>query len=142
MKVARQFEIAVGHRLSNYEGKCKFLHGHNYIGELIIDAPDDAIDERGMLIDFSDLKEIIVKKIERKFDHKFLLNKNDKENVKIFKPAIDDPVWFIDSFVWVDYNPTVENIVFDMQEIAQKVITEGRVIIKLYETSNSYACTE
>ena len=35
-KVTKQIEFCYGHRLLNYDGKCKHLHGHN--GLLEIDA--------------------------------------------------------------------------------------------------------
>ncbi|MEM4248235.1 MAG: 6-carboxytetrahydropterin synthase, partial [Candidatus Nanoarchaeia archaeon] len=28
-QVSREIEFSYGHRLLNYEGKCKHLHGHN-----------------------------------------------------------------------------------------------------------------
>ena len=49
-KVTKQIEVCYGHRLLNYDGKCKHLHGHN--GLLEIDGAAGSLDSRGMVIDF------------------------------------------------------------------------------------------
>ena len=52
--VTRRIEFCYGHRLLNYSGKCRHLHGHN--GRALIVLEGEELDERGMLIDFTDIK--------------------------------------------------------------------------------------
>ena len=47
-------DFCYGHRLLNYAGKCRFLHGHNGRVEIVLSGTQ--LDERGMLVDFSDIK--------------------------------------------------------------------------------------
>jgi 6-pyruvoyltetrahydropterin/6-carboxytetrahydropterin synthase len=112
MKISKKFELSVGHRLSNYSGKCRWVHGHNYHGELIISG--ERLDELGMLVDYGVLKEIIRDTIDARFDHKCVLKAEDSFNQKLIQAAkeLND-----DSFVVVDYNPTVENLIVDMQKM-------------------------
>lgn len=137
MKVAKLFEISVGHRLSNYEGKCKHWHGHNYIGELIFES--EFLNQQGMLIDFGQMKRIIKTLIDKKFDHKFLLKRYDAFNEAMIKTAKKYEDKKDSSFVIVDYNPTVENIIKDIQKTIERVYPDFKIKIKLSETSTSYA---
>jgi 6-pyruvoyltetrahydropterin/6-carboxytetrahydropterin synthase len=47
-------EFAAAHALRDYDGPCERLHGHNY--EVEVTIAGDALDERGLLLDFADLK--------------------------------------------------------------------------------------
>lgn len=134
MKIAKLFELSTGHRLSDYSGKCRHLHGHNYIGELIIEG--HFLNKVGMLEDFGTMKEIIKDCIDKKFDHKFILKKDDPFNEaigKVCKKFKDD------SIVWVQYNPTVENIIKDIKNTIEAIYPEWHIHIRINETSSSYA---
>ena len=48
--VTKIIDFAYGHRLINYDGKCRFLHGHN--GILEVDIASDELDDCGMVVDF------------------------------------------------------------------------------------------
>lgn len=47
-------EFAAAHALRDYDGPCERLHGHNYQVEVTISG--DTLDERGLLLDFAELK--------------------------------------------------------------------------------------
>ena len=66
-------EFSAAHFLSNYHGKCENLHGHNYRVRLWVRGTE--LDEGGMLIDFSLLKESLTD-ILSALDHS---NLNDME---------------------------------------------------------------
>src|SRR3989304_8866840 len=124
MKVTKIFTFDAGHRLSNYEGKCKHLHGHTYTLEITVEG---GLDKTGMVMDFGELKRIFKEFIEPKFDHKFMLNKNDEENCKEFDNVnglTSHYQWFQDSICWVDYNPTAENIVTDIFVMVKNKLLE------------------
>ena len=55
-RVSRQIDFCYGHRLLNYAGKCRFLHGHN--GRAIITIESETLDERGMVLDFTEIKRL------------------------------------------------------------------------------------
>lgn len=73
MTVQYRHEIPMGHRLKDHKGKCRFLHGHNYVVDVSCRGP---IQENGMVIDFSDLKRI-VRSILDIYDHAFVLEDGD-----------------------------------------------------------------
>ena len=73
--ITREIEFCYGHRLFNYEGKCKYLHGHN--GKVVIALEGPNLDHRGMLVDFADIKATIKRWIDDNLDHTLLLCRND-----------------------------------------------------------------
>src|SRR5215510_12952004 len=99
-RVTREITFCYGHRLLNYDGKCRHLHGHN--GRAIITLEKPQLDALGMVMDFSDIKKLISTWINEALDHKMLLNKDDP-----FLPYLrsqGEPVYVL------DVNPTAENI--------------------------------
>lgn len=55
-------EFSAAHRLRGYGGKCERLHGHNWKVEVRVCA--DALDDRGLAKDFSDLKALTARVLE------------------------------------------------------------------------------
>jgi len=74
-RVTREIHFCYGHRLVNYEGKCRHLHGHN--GRALITLQGTELDERGMLVDFSAIKQKIQRWIDENLDHNMLLSRDD-----------------------------------------------------------------
>ncbi|MEX2175140.1 MAG: 6-carboxytetrahydropterin synthase, partial [Pirellulaceae bacterium] len=74
-RVSREIDFCYGHRLLNYDGKCRYLHGHN--GRAIITIESAALDERGMVMDFTDIKRFVSSWIDENLDHRMLLCKDD-----------------------------------------------------------------
>ena len=74
-RVTRQIDFCYGHRLLNYDGKCKYLHGHN--GRAIITIESEKLDERGMVLDFSDIKRVVSGWIDENLDHRMILHRDD-----------------------------------------------------------------
>ena len=134
MRITKTFTFDAGHRLSNYAGKCRRLHGHTYILELTVEGERDSI---GMVIDFGELKRIYKETVDNKFDHRFMLMRGDRLNEDISNalPKGDE------SICWLDYNPTAENMSYDIAEMIQKELKPDvkLVRVKLYETPTSYA---
>ena len=98
--VTKRLEFCYGHRLLNYDGKCRHLHGHNAIVEIDIAAA--TLDERNMVVDFSDIKQVVKLWIDRELDHKMILRQDDPM-VEILR-ARGEPVFTLDS------NPTAERL--------------------------------
>jgi 6-pyruvoyltetrahydropterin/6-carboxytetrahydropterin synthase len=52
-QVCREINFCYGHRLLDYDGKCRHLHGHN--GRLLITVQASELDNLGMVLDFSQI---------------------------------------------------------------------------------------
>src|SRR5438105_14679744 len=74
-RIAREIKFCYGHRLLDYAGKCRHLHGHN--GTAVIILEGEALDDRGMLIDFTDLKNVMGRWVDDNLDHRMLLRRDD-----------------------------------------------------------------
>ena len=132
MRVTKIFTFDSGHRLSDYEGKCKHLHGHTYHLEITIEGE---VGDDGMVIDFGILKNKVNSILDSYFDHKTVLKRSDKLNEAI-KSVVPKESLYI-----VDYNPTVENMIVDIcEKIKNQITTKLHVSrVRLYETPTSYA---
>ena len=127
-RVTRIINFAYGHRLLNYEGKCKNLHGHNGKLEIVLAAP--RLDPRGMVVDFVDIKAKIGRWIDENLDQSMILNRKDPwlKTLRDLDPSVRA----------VDFNPTAENL-------AKMVYDEARRLgfsfleVRLWETENSCA---
>src|SRR4051794_33803225 len=70
-QVTRELRFCYGHRLLNYDGKCKHLHGHN--GRAVITLEADQLDALGMVVDFSVIKRVVAAWIDANLDHRMIL---------------------------------------------------------------------
>ena len=127
-KVVKTIDFCYGHRLLDYEGKCRHLHGHN--GLLEVEIESDSLDHRGMVMDFSDLRGVVKDWVDRNMDHKMLLHKDDP--VAPLLSEMGEP------FYPMDDNPTAENI---LKHIYRQMRKEGLMVseMRLWETPSSYA---
>ena len=127
-RVTRQIDFCYGHRLLNYDGKCKYLHGHN--GRAIIALEAEQLDERGMVLDFSDIKRVVSRWIDEHLDHRMILRRDD--------PAVPLLQQLGEPLHLIDVNPTAENIaklIFDFTAAQGFPIVEA----KLWETPQCFA---
>lgn len=67
--VSQKFEFHAAHFLVWHTGKCKNLHGHTYRVQVDVRG---ALDDRGIVIDFDDLSDIVWKEILEPLDHSLL----------------------------------------------------------------------
>jgi 6-pyruvoyltetrahydropterin/6-carboxytetrahydropterin synthase len=127
-RVTREISFCYGHRLLHYDGKCRHLHGHN--GRAVITLEADQLDERGMVLDFSELKQVVSSWIDVNLDHKMLLHRDDP--VLPALKAQGEPVFVM------DVNPTAESIarlIFDFTAARGYPVVE----VSLWETDTCYA---
>jgi 6-pyruvoyltetrahydropterin/6-carboxytetrahydropterin synthase len=127
-RVSREVDFCYGHRLLNYEGKCRHLHGHNGRVVITIEAPQ--LDVRGMVLDFSDIKGVVSRWIDEKLDHRMLLRRDDP--VVPLLESLGEPMHLM------DVNPTAENIarlIFDYTAAQRFPVVE----VRLWETPRCYA---
>jgi 6-pyruvoyltetrahydropterin/6-carboxytetrahydropterin synthase len=126
--VAREIDFCYGHRLLNYDGKCKYLHGHN--GRVVITMESAGLDERGMVRDFGEIKRLVSVWIEEHLDHRMILQRTDP--VADVLTQMGEPLYLIDT------NPTAENLarlIFDHARQQGLPVVE----VKLWETPKCYA---
>ncbi|MDQ6597528.1 6-carboxytetrahydropterin synthase QueD [Bacillus salipaludis] len=120
--VSKEFTFDAAHHLHNYEGKCKNLHGHTY---KVIFGLSGFVDERGLMIDFGDIKEIWKNEIEIFLDHRYL-----NETLPPMNTTAENMV------VWI-YEKMAEAL---LKEERQQRYQGARVeFVRLFETPTSYA---
>ncbi len=74
----RRIEIDAGHRIPNHESKCFNVHGHRYVIEASIKGDLATIGpQEGMVLDFSFLKDVMIKHIDEPCDHHLMLYAHD-----------------------------------------------------------------
>ena len=127
-RVSREIAFCYGHRLLNYDGKCRYLHGHN--GRAIITIESETLDERGMVMDFSEIKRVVSTWIDESLDHRMLLHKTDP--VVPILSELGEPMFLMDE------NPTAENIA---KLIYDFTASRGFPIVQcqLWETPHCFA---
>jgi len=74
-RVSKSVSFCYGHRLLNYTRKCQHLHGHN--ARAVITLESSTLDARGMVEDFSELKQVVRVWLDEEIDHTLLLCRDD-----------------------------------------------------------------
>jgi len=107
VRVRRRFEFEAAHHLPRHPGKCRRPHGHSY--ELIVSVDRPVEPDSGMAIDFSDLKQVVRRRVIDRLDHR---NVNE---------LIDNPTAeLMARWIW--------------QQLAEEL--DGLAEIELHETRN------
>jgi 6-pyruvoyltetrahydropterin/6-carboxytetrahydropterin synthase len=114
IRITKKFTFETGHALYGYDGKLKY----------------------GMVIDFSDLKEIVKKEIVSVFDHATVFNKNTP-HIELAKELEERG----HNVLLVDYQPTSEMMIIDFAEKIKRKLPQNIQLhsLKLQETDTSYA---
>src|SRR5918999_603106 len=99
-QITKLIEFSYGHRLLEHKGRCRFLHGHN--GMLEVDVDAEALDAMGMVVDFGDVNDVVKVWVDENLDHRMLLNRADPVAPALMESG--EPI------VLMDENPTAENI--------------------------------
>ena len=99
-------DFAAAHFLRDYHGKCEALHGHNY--KVFVHVRGSALNEGGMLLDFTQLKAAL-KKVLAGLDH---TNLNDNP--------------------FFDQNPSAERIALYICQNVQAELDAQKKGVRLY----------
>ena len=138
IRVTREFSFEMAHVLKGYDGPCKNVHGHSYrlfVTLTGIPIADVKNPKKGMVIDFTEMKIIVLEKIIRFFDHSVVVSNDfDKDKIAMMKKTFGNTMV-------VDYQPTCENLVADFAQRLKNEIPAGVRLhsLRLYETAKSYA---
>jgi len=134
MRVTKIFNWHCAHRLPSHPGLCKNIHGHSYKLEVEVEGncnPD------GMVIDFSDLKQIVNRQVVDMFDHAYVYDLNNEQERKIAKFLHDE---IGQKLLPVDGPPTAELMAAWIFDIICSTVTFVETFrVRLWETNTSYA---
>ncbi len=142
MFITRRLEFDAGHRIPDHKSQCRHLHGHRYTLEItlsgkVIDKTGDAAN--GMVMDFSQVKDLAKQHLVDAWDHAFLAFAGDKAIVDFLTSLPDHKT------VILDRVPTAENLAQIAFECLDAVYrdTYGTQLqlhqVRLYETPNCWA---
>ena len=142
MLITRRLEFDAGHRIPQHKSQCRHLHGHRYALEVTLSGEiiqTEGAPEQGMVMDFSDVKDIALQKIASAWDHAFLVYRGDTLVLEFLNSLPEHKTVVLDSV------PTAENLAL----IAFKVLDAAYVDlygnhlrlerVRLYETPNNWA---
>lgn len=135
MIVAKEFKWEAAHRIPWHAGKCRHLHGHSY--KMIVEF-EGTTDEKGIVIDFKEMKKMIEPYIEL-IDHSTIIAAKDKE----LKDVFDAKAW---NYFLLPYDSTAENLChFFLTLIIEnhiQLLKENNITaisVKIAETGTAYA---
>lgn len=142
MLITRRLEFDAGHRIPQHKSQCRHLHGHRYALEVTLSGvviQTEGVSEQGMVMDFTDVKDIALQKIVNLWDHAFLVYRGDH--------AVLD---FLNSIpghktVVLDRVPTAENLALAAFKVLDAAYVDGYgnqlrlERVRLYETPNNWA---
>lgn len=140
MIVTKEIEIDMGHRVPNHKSKCRNLHGHRYKIEVGVDGnviTEKGSSDEGMVIDFGDLKEVMMQTIDAKYDHSFTIYEDDA-----FRPTFNDFVTQGQKIHFVPFVPTAENLAKHWFEELEYELKDRKIqieYIRVWETPTSTA---
>jgi 6-pyruvoyltetrahydropterin/6-carboxytetrahydropterin synthase len=142
MLITRRLEFDAGHRIPDHKSQCRHLHGHRYAIEItlsgdVINKAGDAAN--GMVMDFSQVKDLAKQHVVDLWDHSFLVFAGDRAVVDFLNSMPGHKT------VILDRVPTAENlaqIAFELLDAAYRD-TYGNHLrlaqVRLYETPNCWA---
>jgi len=141
MLITKEIEIDLGHRVPNHKTKCRNLHGHRYkievgVDDKVIVTPGTS--DEGMVIDFSDLKQIMMEELDAKFDHGFVMYEEDSFVNLFLNLKVEEN----QKIIFVPFVPTAENLAKHWYQLIEPRLKEKGIKIshvKVWETPTSTA---
>ena len=144
LKLSRQIDFDMGHCVTTQRGSdgfspCLMPHGHRFTliatveGNPVLDSKVNG----GMVIDFREVKKLLIKEIHDVYDHSFAIWVNDPvadlfKQMKTIKP-------YADKIHLLQYVPTSENFVekwFPLLDVKFKELNINLYSLELFETPN------
>jgi 6-pyruvoyltetrahydropterin/6-carboxytetrahydropterin synthase len=127
-EVIKSITFCYGHRLKDYDGPCRHLHGHNARVEITVAT--DTLDSNGMACDFRHMKDVVKGWIDTNFDHRMLLQQGDPLATVLKDQG--EPIYMMEGA------PTAENIA---KEIYKQACAAGLSVqtVRLWEGPDSCA---
>lgn len=142
MRITRRLEFDAGHRIPQHQSRCRNLHGHRYAIEItLVGEPitEQGAAQRGMVMDFSEVRDIAWRELVEAWDHAFLAWREDTEVVAFLRTLPGHKT------VLFDEPPTAEHlaaVAFRRLEPAYRGrYADGLQLerVRIYETPNCWA---
>lgn len=127
-RIARRIDFCYGHRLLDYPGKCRYLHGHNGRVEILLEVQE--LDARGMVADFTEVDRAVKSWIDENLDHRMLLRRDDPLVAAL--EAAGEPFYLMET------SPTAEAIAGLLFRTAHD-LGFPVIEVRLWETPDSMA---
>jgi len=73
-RIEKSFRFEASHILPHHDGKCSRLHGHSWVGKVIIEREDleEKGPQQGMVMDFGEISRALAFFVEKYLDHHHL----------------------------------------------------------------------
>lgn len=131
-KVCKEYQVESGHMLSKHKGACRFPHGHSRTISVVVESK--TLNNNDMVIDFKDLKNIIIDSCE-KYDHSMMVNAKDPMHNELANT-------YDNRIITTEKDPTTEfmaNRIFC--DIEESISSLGAKLhsVRVSETSSTWA---
>lgn len=139
LALIRRLSFCAGHRLYGHEGRCAFLHGHNYRVDIEVEAEGGgvAVDAVGRVVDFSLIKKRMLGWLDEHWDHAFILFEEDATALAAVRAA-EPTKYFV-----LPWNPTAENMARYLLEVVAPHVLAGLGVVarkvSVWETDEACA---
>jgi 6-pyruvoyltetrahydropterin/6-carboxytetrahydropterin synthase len=139
LSLVRSLRFCAGHRLLGHEGRCAYLHGHNYRVEVEVHARGGGaeVDDVGRVVDFALIKRRLLGWLDAHWDHTFILWEADATALAAVRQA--EPT----KYFLLPWNPTAENMArYLLEVVAPHVLGDLGVVarrVAVWETDESCA---
>jgi 6-pyruvoyltetrahydropterin/6-carboxytetrahydropterin synthase len=140
VEITRKIEFDAGHRIPDHKSKCRNAHGHRYTLECTVEGPimsTQGASDHGMVVDFGDLKAVMMAKVGEPWDHAFLVARTDHQMIEALRA-----LGHTHKTVLLENVPTVENLVVVARRLIESALIDSKLTLKrvrLYETPNCWA---
>ena len=111
LSITKIFRFETAHAISDYNGKCKNLHGHSYVLHVTVTGKlinEKYLENFGFIVDFKELKEIVTNNIINKLDHSTILSKKYIDNNNYLNQLNNLIIWEVE--------PSAENILLYIRD--------------------------
>jgi 6-pyruvoyltetrahydropterin/6-carboxytetrahydropterin synthase len=81
-RISKRFRFEAAHRLPNHDGKCARLHGHSWVGWVVLERDELQQDgaQSGMLMDYAEITRRIEPLLRESLDHYYLNESTGLQN--------------------------------------------------------------
>ncbi len=107
LTITRKLEFDAGHRIPDHRSMCRNVHGHRYVLEItLMGTPikTPGASDRGMVMDFAQVKTLALEHLVNLWDHAFLVYQGDQP-MRAFLDSLPDH-----KTVVLECIPTAENL--------------------------------
>ncbi len=136
LKLTKIFHFEMAHAIHGHTGNCKNIHGHSYELQVTVSTglyEPGFIPEPGFIIDFKEIKKMVIESVIEKFDHSLLLSRR----FMAANPSLSS----LQNLVIFDEEPTAENMLLYIKQVLHQSLNDKIKLVRLllFETKDSYA---